>query len=840
MQDDDVSYRPIHDSIHNIISRFEYEEDKFLRELEELQKQVTEKSSSTEEVPILGALCSLVGEIGKLRRENKALRHQLNSSIESKRGVVHRVSALLEGKANIIPRFMGQRAIHRYDVQTGARERLSTPPHKESLTTSSYSTDISSDLSDPNRLTLLSTTKNVPPTLILPKMSDSDVEHSIFTEANNVTREGRAGIRRSKVLSVLERRSPSSASSRDHSENMTSSQSSFFEIIGLTKKKKEKSTEIKKDRLGSKIILKKRKRKISESNSVQSSENNANDATTTSTSNTTSNRNIYVESSDDNRQSFLQIPKQYHLLRQKEEERAQKCLRSKNSTAVSEENDDSYRRHCFNRTSKSIADAKCCESRLLLRPNYLSNRESYDISNRDERIRQLLEIMPSYDALYSFTISVVRKLGRLRASYIEKNMYANRSDFEVMHAQSSLLITHSQLERLKLQLQAVSQRRIARPASYHGEDLLQKMIKPEINFLLPLKLHGSRIRKHHRSVSCAMESEAEENEQSIENEFLRLFDYARCLSRISECVTVKKTSVEKVGIPNSSLKNKNDLSSTAVIRKPNKPGIRINYSSSPTRPQEQLKNCFQRNRKIELAARPVSLVETEGRTLTVGDNTQNSPGYVVKKSNVEGNAPLSLNLHPLISQDQTQTIVSSLQDIRNHCAHSPHSTPLMMRRINERSRNSNQHGLADSFAGNQSATCDIPLSQSNASSDYVSIITKQIHTSPEKQPTTPKRSLLSNYGSKLRHPTSSNYPIAAVSQLVQENVHANNSDNRNICRLRRNPEVAGMIKGETSVTTTKISAVPKIFERSRLPKISTAQTEKKRGSWLSRIKAVKK
>ncbi|EJW75988.1 hypothetical protein WUBG_13100 [Wuchereria bancrofti] len=97
-----------------------------------------------------------------------------------------------------------------------------------------------------------------------------------------------------------------------------------------------------------------------------------------------------------------------------------------------------------------------------------------DISNYDQRIRQLLEIMPSYDALYSFTISIVRKLGQLRTSYIEKNIYANRSDFEVMHAQSSLLIIHAQLERLKLQLYEVTRRRPIRPASYHGDDLLQK------------------------------------------------------------------------------------------------------------------------------------------------------------------------------------------------------------------------------------------------------------------------------------------------------------------------------------------------------------------------------
>lgn len=51
-----------------------------------------------------------------------------------------------------------------------------------------------------------------------------------------------------------------------------------------------------------------------------------------------------------------------------------------------------------------------------------------------------------------------------------------------------------------------------------------------MNFLLPFKLLGSRIKKQQRSNSFAMESEVEKNEQSIEYEFLRLFDYARCLS----------------------------------------------------------------------------------------------------------------------------------------------------------------------------------------------------------------------------------------------------------------------------------------------------------------------
>lgn len=77
-------------------------------------------------------MCSLVGEISKLRRENKALRYRLSVAIEPKRSVVHRVSALLEGRGNIIPKIMGRRTFHQCEIQNGARERLSTPPHKVS------------------------------------------------------------------------------------------------------------------------------------------------------------------------------------------------------------------------------------------------------------------------------------------------------------------------------------------------------------------------------------------------------------------------------------------------------------------------------------------------------------------------------------------------------------------------------------------------------------------------------------------------------------------------------------------------------------------------------------
>ncbi|EFO21931.2 hypothetical protein LOAG_06552 [Loa loa] len=903
--------------MHNY--RYECEEEEFLRELEGIQGQIPERTSVCEDVPVLGALCSLVGEISKLRRENKALRYQLNVAVEPKRSVVHRVSAILEGRSNIIPKIMGRRAFHQCEIRNGARERLSTPPHKA---------NISSDVSDPLRTTLTPTRQIPAPPIVLPEMSDSDVEHSIFTEValpnygngNNEVRGSRAIMSRSKVSSVSERTSPSSASSRDHSENMTTSRSGFFEIIGL-KKKKEKSIESKKETITCKVILKKRKRKISESSSVHSSENNTRSdkwslsSTASKNSLTTANKSAFDESNG-NKQSLLQAPKQYHIQRQHKEQENKKCSHDKNSTTVSEESDDDYHERSSG-TPKSIFCPGFNGSRSTAQRNRFSNRgisdnqaihdenetirnelvmtrnrnnrlieqlreksmeqsklrtqmstlqkqigilrnrcrlnealeklsmndrvitrataaidnveeklKNFDdkvqamkaemmkngqaiinqsfreqnayqsclehierlqrdnfsmlqdkgsnIGSHDQRICQLLEIMPSYDALYSFTISIVRKLGQLRASYIEKNIYANRSDFEVMHAQSSLLIIHAQLERLKLQLYEATKRRSTRPASYHGEDLLQKIINPQMNFLLPFKLHGGRIRKHRRSDSCAMESEIEKNEQSIENEFLRLFDYARCLSRISEFTGINKASLERAGISNLGSHIRNDLQNTTIIPQQEIKSAPIRHREQQRRNSTNKIYISQRNYKSQPAGRPISL-------------------------------------HPLINYNHTRSIVSSLQDVRNNMIRSPASTPIMKRRmnLNEQPRTINQ-GSLDSFGGNELPKYDTPLSHSSGgSSDYAVISAKQLYM--EKRSMISKRPSAIN-PSKLPH--------------LHKNANQTNSppllSDSDRCQLRRNPETVGMIREKNAGST-----VSKNFEKSRLPKISSILTEKK-------------
>ncbi|VDK83753.1 unnamed protein product [Onchocerca ochengi] len=443
-----------------------------------------------------------------------------------------------------------------------------------------------------------------------------------------------------------------------------------------------------------------------------------------------------------------------------------------------------------------------------------------DIGSHDQRIRQLLEIMPSYDALYSFTISIVRKLGQLRASYIEKNIYANRSDFEVMSAQSSLLLIHAQLERLKLQLYEATKRRPSRPASYHGEDLLQKTIEPQMNFLLPFKLHGSRIRKHRRSDSCIMESEVEKNEQSIENEFLRLFDYALCLSRISEFTGINNAHLERTGISNSSPYTRDDLQSTTVIPQ----------QATPIQHREQLLGnsahkiyISRRNRKTQPAGRPISLIEIEDRTLTAG-NIPHFGDCIAKKIENSGKSSPLLNLHPLINYDHPRSIVSSLQDVRNNMIRSPSSTPIMSRRINlnERSRTAD-HGSSDSF-GNELARYDIPLSHSSGSSDYAVISAKQLYM--EKRSMISKRSLSTN-PSRLPY-LRKNISHASSPPLLSD------CDGRNACHLRRNPEIVGMTREKNT------GPISKNFEKSRLPKIPSILTEKKKcTSWLSRIKATK-
>uniref|UniRef100_A0A1I8AB72 BEN domain-containing protein n=1 Tax=Steinernema glaseri TaxID=37863 RepID=A0A1I8AB72_9BILA len=111
--------------------RYESEEDDFLREIESIKCVDTDTTDDyQEDGPVLGVLCSLVSEIGELRKENRKLKHRLEAVPDRPRGMAHRVGALLDGsRQKILPRFISKRTPGS-EIRTGARERLSSPPNK--------------------------------------------------------------------------------------------------------------------------------------------------------------------------------------------------------------------------------------------------------------------------------------------------------------------------------------------------------------------------------------------------------------------------------------------------------------------------------------------------------------------------------------------------------------------------------------------------------------------------------------------------------------------------------------------------------------------------------------
>uniref|UniRef100_A0AC35F1X1 Uncharacterized protein n=1 Tax=Panagrolaimus sp. PS1159 TaxID=55785 RepID=A0AC35F1X1_9BILA len=185
---------------------------------------------------------------------------------------------------------------------------------------------------------------------------------------------------------------------------------------------------------------------------------------------------------------------------------------------------------------QNINQAQLEQIEQLQRENFsLLQLKANEIGAQDKIIRQKLDLMPSYDAMYSFAMGIVRKLGQLRSNLLEKTSMITQHEFEILHTQSSLLIAQAQTERLRHQAYALNKtEKRKRPASFHGEDLLGKIVKPTLNFYLPFREYGARIERQKRCHNNNIDSLVEANEQNIETEFLRLFDYARTLSKICE------------------------------------------------------------------------------------------------------------------------------------------------------------------------------------------------------------------------------------------------------------------------------------------------------------------
>uniref|UniRef100_A0AC35GB82 Uncharacterized protein n=1 Tax=Panagrolaimus sp. PS1159 TaxID=55785 RepID=A0AC35GB82_9BILA len=70
------------------------------------------------------------------------------------------------------------------EIRSGARERMSSPPHKDNLTVSTYSTDLSSETFSSSHHSAHNYHHKArkPPPLVLPELSDSDAEQSVFAE----------------------------------------------------------------------------------------------------------------------------------------------------------------------------------------------------------------------------------------------------------------------------------------------------------------------------------------------------------------------------------------------------------------------------------------------------------------------------------------------------------------------------------------------------------------------------------------------------------------------------------------------------------------------------------
>lgn len=112
-----------------------------------------------------------------------------------------------------------------------------------------------------------------------------------------------------------------------------------------------------------------------------------------------------------------------------------------------------------------------------------------------------------------------------------------RVEIELMNQQSALLIAHTQLERQKLKTQVGNERRrgLKRPASFHGDDIIDKITKPRLNVFLPFKLHGTRVEQQRKSQNNNLIMNGIENgnasmedDERIESEFLKFFDCQRC------------------------------------------------------------------------------------------------------------------------------------------------------------------------------------------------------------------------------------------------------------------------------------------------------------------------
>ncbi|ULT95595.1 hypothetical protein L3Y34_004358 [Caenorhabditis briggsae] len=745
-------------SVRDIILRYESEEEEFVRELEQMMEQSQENENDMvqepdEGPPILSVLCSLVDEIGSLRTENRRLKTRLVPAPRNSKNVVQRMSAMFEQRgSSIFPKLRrSNRSSDSMEIRNGARERLSTPPRKENSNSMTTSTDVSYGRS------------GAPP-IVRPELSDSEIDDQVFDEDDHRSRDT---TRRCDSVNVPRHQndhstsactSPSSASSsRDPSETMITSRSSFLDLLGL----RRRSTHIPQPTSYSKTtslkqVIKKRRRKIS---------GNGNDSESSG---------MYVNMEDHCSRVANKPPRPASYYRRDDSEDSD-CLRQiRQRKTASTLNVNNYKHEDMYRVSKEthwqhekdnlmaeIEEMKMRNLRLVeqlreksqqqsklqcqlhkveMQVNTLSRKcalsEALDRLTLDERMeksatvwikkieerlrifenqmqnakleaatahqmalnsschekdahqncleklenlqrehmrvihsslmeigvdemnmKRRLENLPTYEALYAFTHSVVRRLNEARWAMIEKANEASRAQIDLIVSQSSHLVSLAQLERLKI-MQTLRGKRQKRPSSFHGHSSTDRNVRQNLSFYLPLKLHGSRVENSRRTVK---KNSIVGSDRNIEEEFLKLFSYSKDVS-----IELAANS----GVPERRATNRIET----MIREMNgnnRPTVRRGPSgiSNSNLMRDRV------TREVPSNRRPISLVETEERRIRRNEETRRSIKFMKTNSIDHG-----YNAYEPPQRFMNTTTVTASQDVSNN-VHSPHNTPVFTRKI---------------------------------------------------------------------------------------------------------------------------------------------------------------
>uniref|UniRef100_A0A1I8B8I9 Uncharacterized protein n=1 Tax=Meloidogyne hapla TaxID=6305 RepID=A0A1I8B8I9_MELHA len=222
-------------------------------------------------------------------------------------------------------------------------------------------------------------------------------------------------------------------------------------------------------------------------------------------------------------------------------------------------------------------------------------RKIFNLIQNNQENKNYFELIPSYDALYSFTSGIVKKLGQMRSLLSRKCFDEFQNELELNILKAQLLIANTQIERQRFQLSlleiekqqkfgnSTNKNSFSRSISFNGNSFIERIANSKIKYFLPFKLYGQRFEEKRKQINSGFDILVENNEQSIEMEFLRLFDSAWCLSRI--CNEKEENNLKIIN--NNNLIENNNFKIKIIQRRTQSGGNNINnnqnfkWSSSP-------------------------------------------------------------------------------------------------------------------------------------------------------------------------------------------------------------------------------------------------------------------